>query len=197
MGAPSFYLFIFHKISRHAAPSSQNVTGQAECSQIAVIHTPSPPLVIAAPAATLSDCRAWRASAGILSTQVCLQLGYCETPPTTLGFRKMAANIPTPRHRDPAHQEQRKKCWGCEERRPREGEGSEGGPREPRRPGAGRAGCGSRRGRATSLGRGWKSSQGPQPAHLLRPAAGAQSCARSSLGLQAWGLGWRGRWRWG
>lgn len=52
-----FYFFFLNKISRHAAPSSENVTGQAECSQSAVICTPSLPLVIAAPAATLSDRR--------------------------------------------------------------------------------------------------------------------------------------------
>lgn len=71
---------------------------------------------------------------------MCLQLGYCETPPPTLGLRKMAANIPTPRHPEPAHQEQRKKCWDCEERRPREGEGSEEVHGNPGDPGQGEQG---------------------------------------------------------
>lgn len=67
---------------------------------------------------------------GVMSTRVCRQLGCCNTAPPprpSQGLRKTAANIPTWRHLEPAHQEHGKSARAAKSVAPRR-RGKRGGP---------------------------------------------------------------------
>jgi hypothetical protein len=152
-----------------------------------------PAQAIAAPAATLLDCRVQGASAGVMSTQVCRQMGYCNTaspplpPAHPRASERRSANIPTWRHLEPAHQEHGKSAGAAKSVAPEKERGARGAKAE-------RAGCESKRGRTGSpRGAGAKVPRGCSPRTCSAPRQVRKVARARAWGSGAAGLGWRGR----